>query len=234
MGTPADLDRALEALYAAFSQYPLPAKIDVCDHCVSDEQVRATRAAPLRTLTASALGPYAGNAMSTWGEVGEFMHFLPRLLELLILEELNGFLHADTTMMRIGNRWTSWRRSERESIIAVCDAWWRHTLNHYPRDVDVMMMIAILADDLGLDLAPYLAEWESNSTETAARHMAWLVRDFTSGVARDIEWYALLTDWITGPAPIVIMERAFFSTGSSEVLQELFDGLETHRVWREH
>ncbi|MFC3980057.1 hypothetical protein [Streptosporangium jomthongense] len=201
---------------------------------MSEEQVRATREAPLRRLTASVLGPYANNAMSTWGEEGEFKHFLPRLLELLVMEELNGFLYADITMMRIGNAWKSWRRPEREAIVAVCDAWWRHTLNHYPRGVDVMMMIEALADDLGLDLAPYLAEWESNSTEAAARHMAWLMNDFTSSVAHDIEWYALLTDWITGPAPAAIMERAFFATGSPKVLQELFDGLENHRLWREH
>ncbi|MFI7539089.1 hypothetical protein [Streptosporangium sp. NPDC049376] len=95
-------------------------------------------------------------------------------------------------------------------------------------------MIEIIAYHLGLDLAPYLAEWESDSTEAAARHMAWLMHGLNSSVGHDAEWYAFLTDWITGPTPAAIMERAFFATGSPKVLQELFDGLENHRLWREH
>jgi hypothetical protein len=234
MDTLSDLDRALEALYAAFSRYPLPAKTEVCDHCVSDEQVRATRAAPLRMLTATALGPYAGHALYTWGDVEEFKHYLPRLLELLILEELDGFFHAESLMGRVGVSWGGWRQPEQEAVIGTVGAWWRHTLNHYPQDVDVMMMIEIIADDLELGLAPYLAEWESNTTEAAARHMAWLVRDFTVSVAHSAGWYVLLDNWIRGTAPAVILERAFFSTGSPEVAQELSDALETHRIWSRH
>ncbi|MBB2744926.1 UNVERIFIED_ORG: hypothetical protein FHR35_004775 [Microbispora rosea subsp. rosea] len=233
MDTPSDLDRALEALYAAFSRYPLPAKTDVCDHCVSAERVRAVRAAPLRMLTASALEPYAWNAVYTWGDVEEFKHYLPRLLELLILEELDG-LHARSLMLRVGVRRQSWRKIEREAVIGTVGAWWRHTLNHYPRDVDAMMMIEIIADDLELDLAPYLSEWESATTEAAARHMAWLMHDFTVSVAHNAEWYVLLDNWIRGTAPAAILERAFFSAGSPEVAQELSDALETHRIWSRH
>ncbi|MGI5487913.1 hypothetical protein [Microtetraspora malaysiensis] len=233
MDTPPDLDRALDALYAAFSRYPLPAKADVCDHCVSAERVRAARAAPLRILTASALEPYAWNGLNTWGDVEEFKHYLPRLLELVILEELDG-LHAPSLMLRLGVRWHSWRKTEQEAVIATIGAWWRHTLNHYPRDVDAMTMIEIIADSLELDLAPYLAEWESNTTEAAARHMAWLMHDFTVSVAHDTEWYALLDNWIRGPAPATILERGFFSTSSPEAAQKLSDALETHRIWRRH
>ncbi|MEN3538703.1 hypothetical protein AAH991_26570 [Microbispora sp. ZYX-F-249] len=230
MDTPPDLDHALDALYAAFSRYPLPVKTEVCDHCVSDEEVRATRAAPLRMLTASALQPYAWNGLYTWGDVEEFKHYLPRLLELLILEELDE-VHASGLMLRLGVRWRTWMKTEQEAVIGTVRAWWRHTLNHYPRDVDVMMMIEIVADSLELDLAPYLAEWESNTTEAAARHMAWFMHYFTVSVARSDEWYTLLDDWIRGTAPAAILERAFFSAGSPEVAQDLSDALETHRIW---
>ncbi|TQS25296.1 hypothetical protein [Microbispora sp. KK1-11] len=127
MDTLSDLDHALEALYAAFSRYPLPAKTEVCGHCVSDEQVRATRAAPLRMLTASALEPYAWKALYTWGDVQEFKHYLPRLLELLILEELDG-LHARSLMLRVGVRWQSWPKSEQEAVIGTVGAWWRQVI----------------------------------------------------------------------------------------------------------
>ncbi|WP_344318365.1 hypothetical protein [Acrocarpospora pleiomorpha] len=198
---------------------------------MSAEQVRATRAAPLRMLTASALGPYAGHAMSTWGDLDEFQHFLPRLLELLILEELDGLFHAESLMSRIAINWRDWGQPEQEAITAVVGAWWRHALNHHPRDINIMTMIEVIADRLELALAPYLAEWESNATEAAALHMAWLMHDFTLSVAHNAEWYALLDNWITGPAPAAILEQAFFSASSPEAAQKLSDALETHRIW---
>ncbi|MFF3665807.1 hypothetical protein [Microtetraspora malaysiensis] len=234
MHTSSDLDSALDALYAAFSRYPLPAKSDVCDHCVSAERVLATRAAPLRMLTASALEPYAWNALNTWGDIDEFKHYLPRLLELLILEELDGFLHAQSLMLRVGVRWRSWRQTEQRAITATVGAWWRHTLSNYPRDVDIMRLIEIIADCLELDLAPYLAKWESNTAETAARHMASLMQDFTVTVARDTEWDRLLDNWIRGSAPAEILEAGFFSASSPEVAQELSNALEIHRIWSQH
>ncbi|MEZ0075372.1 hypothetical protein [Planotetraspora sp. GP83] len=231
MDTSSDLGRALDGLYVAFSRYTLPAKTQVCDHCVSPEDVQAARSAPLRMLTASALDAYAWNAVSTWGDMEEFKHYLPRLLELLILEELDGTLFADSLMRWVTVSWRSWRQAEQDAIVAIVGAWWRHTLNHYPRDVHVMTLIEIIADGLELDLAPHLAEWESNTTEAAARHMAWLMQDFTTAVAHDAEWYALLESWITGPAPAAILETGFFSAGSPEVAQELSDAREVHRVW---
>ncbi|MEV1199493.1 hypothetical protein [Microbispora rosea] len=211
----------------------LSAKTNECDHCVSAERVRAARAAPLRMLTAAALSPYAWNGLYTWGDVEEFKHYLPRLLELLILEELDG-LHAPSLMLRLGVRWQTWSKIEQEAVIGTVGAWWRQTLSSYPRDVDGMDLIEIIADDLKLDLAPYLAEWESNTTEAAARHMAWLMHDFTVAVAHGAEWYALLDRWIRGTAPAVILERGFFSASSPEVAQELSDALETHRIWSRH
>ncbi|WP_062431285.1 hypothetical protein [Herbidospora daliensis] len=220
----------MDSLYAAFSRHPLPATIDVCDHCVTPEEVQATRAAPLRVLTASALAPYAGNAMSTWGDEEEFRYFLPRLLELLVLDEFDDWL-ADHLMVQVGVRWDDWPQRERDTILDVVGVWWEATLNHYPREVDVMGMIEIIGGNLGLDLAPYLAAWESNTTEAAARHMAWLMHHYTVGVAHNAGWYTALAGWITGPAPAAILERAFFSAGSPEVAQALSDALETHRVW---
>lgn len=233
-GAVTDLDQAVDALYTAFSRYPLPAEVDVCDHCVSPEEVQATRAAPLRELTASVLAPYAGNALSTWGEEDEFRYFLPRLLELIVLEELDGWFYGSLLLNKVGVRWEEWRAREREAIIGLVGVWWERTLKHYPRDVDVMTMIEIIADGLGLGLDPYLAEWESNTTEAAARHMAWLMHDYTVGVSHDAEWYTVLTEWITGPAPAAILERAFYSAGSPEVARSLSDALETHRVWSRH
>ncbi|GAB3146883.1 hypothetical protein [Microbispora hainanensis] len=113
----------------------LSAKTNVCDHCVSAERVRAARAAPLRMLTAAALNPYAWNGLYTWGDVEEFKHYLPRLLELLILEELDD-LHAPSLMLRLGVRWQTWMQDQAGSRHWHRRRMWRQTLSSYPRDVD--------------------------------------------------------------------------------------------------
>ncbi|RVX46784.1 hypothetical protein EDD27_9687 [Nonomuraea polychroma] len=230
MNTLSDLGSALDNLYAVFSRYPLPAETAVCDHCVSPESVQAARAAPLRLLTASALQPYASHAISTWGDLEEFKHYLPRLLELLILEELDG-LYADSVMRWVTFGWRSLRQAEQEAIMTVVNAWWRQTLLHYPRDVDVMSMIEIIADTLGLELAPYLAEWEALDPEAAARHMAWLVEDFTVHSGHDADWYANLEAWIAGPAPARMLTAGLVRAKSAEAAEQFSHALETHRSW---
>ncbi|MER5419522.1 hypothetical protein [Streptosporangium roseum] len=232
MGAGSDLGMALERLYETFSRYPLPDKIDVCDHCVAPESVQAARAVPLRALSASVLEPYAWSALSTWGDIEDFKYYLPRLLELLISEELDGFLHADSLTIKVGAYWHGWPQDEKDAVVAVANAWWWLTLHHYPRDVDVMKMIEIIADNLKLDLCYYLAEWESNTgNEAAALHMAWLVEDFPVQSGHVADWYVLLENWIDGSAPARILEDAISSPSSSQVEQDLLRALELHEWW---
>ena len=167
----------------------------------------------------------AANALSTWGDIRDFKHYLPRLLELLISEELDGF-YGDMFARVLGGRWRSWPQDEQDAFVAVVDAWWRFTLHHYPRDVDVLEVLKIIVGEFGLDLRTYLAAWEGSAgDEAAALHMAWLVWWFQYELDLDTDWHRSLESWITSPASARIIESALASTSSTEVLEELRDGL---------
>jgi hypothetical protein len=75
------LQQAVESLYLVFGAYPL-SSLDGCPCCVSAANKEQVTHRALRELTQDDLGRYAGKAMTTWGNVDDFKHFLPRLFEL--------------------------------------------------------------------------------------------------------------------------------------------------------
>lgn len=229
MALDSDPHLALERLYEIFSRYPLLDNSEVCEHCVAPEVLESIHAVPLRQLSASALGHYAWN-VSTWGEIEDFKHYLPRLLELLISEELDG-VHAPVLMGWLGVHWHAWPQDERDAVVSVIDEWWHQTLLHYPRDIDVMDMFEIIGTNLELDLHGYLAVWESIGSEAAALHLTRLIQEYTQDALYGEVWSALLEHWVGGPAPARVLEAALSSSNSHQTKQNLSQALALHR-WR--
>lgn len=77
------VNEAVENLYRVFAHYPLAEVVEGCTCCVEVKDHLALRAAPLRVLPPENLTHYAGHAITTWGGVEDFKHFLPRILEVL-------------------------------------------------------------------------------------------------------------------------------------------------------
>jgi hypothetical protein len=75
------LQQSVENLYLVFSTYPL-SSLEGCPCCVSAADKGQVAHRALRELTQDDLGRYAGKAMTTWGTVDDFKHFLPRLFDL--------------------------------------------------------------------------------------------------------------------------------------------------------
>jgi hypothetical protein len=135
-----DTDATLERLYSVYARYPLAERTHFCDHCASPDDIARVRSKPLRELAADDLELYAEKALSTWGDLDEFRHFLPRLLELAAREEDFGSLHAWSLLNKVGVRWADWPHDERVAIRDFIDAWWLATLD-VPRTVPVMVVV---------------------------------------------------------------------------------------------
>ncbi len=89
-----ELQRLIDDCYDAFAPYPPPRSL----HALRDPvAILATlTSAPLRELTGEQIGPYAGWAMTTVGDVTDYKHFLPRILEQAVRESLwTGHRSAD-------------------------------------------------------------------------------------------------------------------------------------------
>jgi hypothetical protein len=121
-----ELSRAIDDMYEAFDAYPLEARIDICPHCELDAAERRLHARPLRELTWADLGLYSFRAMTTFGDVEDFKHFLPRLVELYVRDHRG----APYTLFMVFGKieaagWTAWPSGEVAAIRAVVEAWQR-------------------------------------------------------------------------------------------------------------
>ena len=79
-----ELAEAIEQLYRVFARYPANPAMDGSPmyHDLAQWN-RALIAKPLRELSAEDLRIYHFKALTTWGSVADFKHFLPRIFELL-------------------------------------------------------------------------------------------------------------------------------------------------------
>jgi len=114
----------LEHLYRVFSRYPLPEQIPGCPCCVGEEDQQKLHSQSLRELSDDDLGLYATKAMTTWGGVDDYRHFLPRLFELS-LTTAHGYLGLDADMIggKLGyGDFSSWPEAERRAVEELLDS----------------------------------------------------------------------------------------------------------------
>jgi hypothetical protein len=116
------LQQAVEELYLTFGRYPL-SSLEGCPCCVSAvDQGKVTHRA-LRALTEDDLGRYAGKAMTTWGTVDDFKHFLPRLLELTGAFRAPYAAYVVLNKLEYG-RWRTWHLAEIAAVERYLLALW--------------------------------------------------------------------------------------------------------------
>ena len=80
-----ELHNAIEQLYKAFAKYPSNPNMNGSPYFQEaiTQWNRLVTAKPLRELSVDDLQVYYFKAMTTWGGVNDFKHFLPRIFELL-------------------------------------------------------------------------------------------------------------------------------------------------------
>lgn len=201
------LRERIRELYAVFRSYRLAPDIhsDPCFPGACDD--RPLRAYPLHQLPPEAYSSYQWKAMTTWGSVSDFKHFLPRMLDIIAtlpsIETEVSFAEGGRfeawivfEKLRYGD-WRRWTAVERQSLDAYFDALWSvllvrpldlgqepwciHTLGEWLR------AFAFAHDDL----TPFLQQWENeaqNPTEgllAASRLAQTIVRVSEGFLKRD-------------------------------------------------
>ncbi len=82
-----DIHKCIKELYHVFAPYLLNVHVDTCPCCISSRDKAVVSRKQLNELNYDELYRYTFKAMSTWGDVDDFKHFLPRILELLTFDE---------------------------------------------------------------------------------------------------------------------------------------------------
>jgi predicted nucleotidyltransferase len=180
----AALRAAIERLYETFARYGLPETVEGCECCVEPEDHARIHSRPLRMLTEDDLGKYARKAMTTWGSVEDFKHFLPRLLELAAYKGDVHYTHAEILFSKLTyGEWHTWPSEEQTVVREYFHALWRRVLDlrafsHwyvlFPWTAyDCICAIAQAEEDVGW----YLSVWRETSTARALAHLATFAID---------------------------------------------------------
>lgn len=215
---------AVERLYEEFAAYPLPRYTNPCRCCHKEGDDALLRSKPLRSMDCDSLKGYASDALLTWGDESTFKHFLPRLIEIFVVQREGRYGDVDPEILfskfRHGN-WHDWPNSEQESVRNFMEALWKHVLNSALRceegfdDVEMWLCAIAQAED---DLTHYLMSWiaddslEANLALAALLIQSAVVLDSNAG--RSAFWsgrdgqYRQLRQWVRSPAVEGKLERS--------------------------
>ncbi|TWT87178.1 hypothetical protein Mal64_27140 [Pseudobythopirellula maris] len=171
------LAETIERLYATFAPYRVGDDFVGCDCCVSPEESGELASRPVRELTYEDLEHYSRSAMSTWGDVRHFKHFLPRLMELAV-EYRDEFLDLAVVFGKLRYaQWQAWPPTEVNRVDEYLREYWAYQLS---LDLDSPHSDAIdtvlCAEGCALEsVEPLLSAWLAEDSISAKKHLAAFV-----------------------------------------------------------
>lgn len=110
---------AIEAAYSEFADIPGPTLADGSRYEERAEILPELASAALRELPERTIGLYAGWAMTTAGNEIDFMHVLPRIMEVAAYAYEDGYVGLEPQVVAskiIMAGWTRWNSPKREAV----------------------------------------------------------------------------------------------------------------------
>lgn len=217
-------------LYRTFAPYPLRRQMWACPHCVAPEEIARLGRVPLAQLSGADLQRYAWKALTTWGEVADFKHFLPRWLEIILYGQDDGFaLEFSQLAAKLDyGQWRRWPRAEQEAVETALLLCWRLLLSRFPAalvwpDAAAFLRAMALCWE---SPAPFLRLWEEAEGLAPLCHLALFFVEEGPGLSRHPrevwqrgEW-PLLRSWLFSP-PLYARLAAVSQQGRQALPAEL-------------
>lgn len=227
MNEQTELQAHIEELYAVFARYPLHHPVAGCPCCVSRADQERIAAKPLRQLNSFDLERYIWKAMSTWGDVDDFRHFLPRIMELLgdPQERSNLFLFVIFGKLPYGH-WETWQEQEQQAVNAYLLALWRWILMHEPGDGDYVIHEYLEAlIDAKINCTPYLNVWCKWHTPLLLCQLSRFIRYYpwNDGLPK----HSPIKAWLRESATKEALEAGFYKYMDEPWAEELAYAVET-------
>ncbi len=215
---------ALDGLYTTFAAYPFRPEMPCCPCCVDRDKIRAVGQLPLRQLDEDRLMPLASHLLTTWGEVDDFRHVLPRLFELSTTHVLT-WPSIEIVFGKLPYaEWTTWPDAEQRAMTNFVQAWWAMELstantNAPDPEVDEYNLSDCFAALCCIKQSPrpWLAMWLCDAVVPFARfvneHYTALIGShrFNSFVD-DPAVLAAIADFLREPATRTALEQAGTAT----------------------
>jgi len=202
--------------------------MDSCPCCVDDTHKQQLSAAPLRELTEEQLDTYTWKAMTTWGEVDDFKHFLPRIFELTAMSDFTADLTVFSKLKYA--EWDKWAAEEKETVVSFLVALWHYnTISKVYFNKELFVEAVNRSNNINL----LLSNWVVSTDNTSIRNFVNFVYYHLNDLAQPANLFKLITpedrkqtiSWATKQLPV--LENAFFhfEKNDPEFAQEISNAL---------
>ena len=172
-----ELYEAIEQLYKVFNKYPANPNMDGSPmyHDLAQWN-RALLAKPLRELSMEEdLNVYYAKAMTTWGDVNDFKHFLPRIFELLTIMPTGIMEEVALNKLHYGH-YKTWPAAEQAAVHRFLLAFWQVLLNEESEWTDALFNQYFPAiANVFPDFNRLLELWAAANSQEAAQRLAFFV-----------------------------------------------------------
>jgi len=217
------LNLAIEELYEVFGGYAPNRQMAASP--LHDDMIDGWRkqlfGTPLRKLTSEQLTIFTGKAMTTWGDVPDFKHFLPRMLELAALHDAPYGFWIIIDKLEYGH-WRTWLQSEQQALEEYLLALWINLLRDNSETAEAefdMYLAAILTAYPGIEVLLEHCDLEQGGP--AVKHLANHIykeqrfifdRDFKKGYVHA----PAFANWLLRENTIRRLETAFYQYEKEE------------------
>ena len=168
-----ELRSSIDKLYEVFSKYPGNPYMEGSPLFENlEEGNRRLFSKPLKQLSAADLSEFTGRAMTTWGEVNDFKHFLPRELELIALYDGSHYVSGIFDKLEYG-KWETWDNDEQEIIQEFMLAFWKEILKDPTKNAEALFVeYFYVCARYYSNYSEVLTIWETDTGKAATKHLA--------------------------------------------------------------
>ena len=225
------LEKATDTLYSVFSKYFLRGSLRErsCDCCVSDDDILHLLSRPLREIDEHGIYWFMTKAMTTFGDVEDYKHFLPRILELMQIADYS-FIDDFTIFEKLNYaEWRNWKEEEVQAIEEYFIALWIQKIKDESASFEtIRTLLEIVETYVGIDKA--LSIWEQHASNQSILFIVdfvWNNYNFRSDAKKD-----LLYDWFSNEPIKEKIYKLFFETEdevTSTKLSVVYSMLDEHK-----
>jgi hypothetical protein len=202
-----ELKNATEHLYDIFSKYHVEGNLRgrSCDCCVTDKEIQQLLSKPLKKLNKDELYHFMTSAITTFGDINDYKHFLPRILELMINNEsvIDDFLTFEKLNY---SEWETWEVNEITAIDDYFLSLWKAAITNEDASFNTIQGIfEIIEKYVGLNKA--LEIWCKNASNQSLLFFVDAIWNVNYSTNND-----LLFQWFTKSTIKQKIEDLYFET----------------------
>lgn len=213
--------KSTKTLYSTFKTYTVlgDLKSRSCDCCVTNEEIILLLSKSLNELTDDDIGHFSRSAITTFGDIEDFKHFLPRILELMQNSNSN-ILEDFITYEKLNySEWGTWNEDEINAIDNYFLALWEDVITDQNATFhQIGCAFNIVSKYSGLKKAIIL--WENVHSLQSTLFIAELLINGLQYYI-DKEHVNDLTNWFYTNKVLLKIEKEFFNSKDSKITNTL-------------